>query len=102
MLQALLKHIFFCKFLQYSFFCKQSGSDILHEATTFRLDQRVRLCAEQEVDHELLSQLSMGDMRALDAKDHSVRLTSLYRRARQLSTPKKNLIDTSRPIPVLP
>ena len=58
------------------FFCKQSGSDTLHEA--FRLDPRVRQCAEQVVDHELLSQLSKGDMRALDAKDHSVglRLTS--------------------------
>jgi len=64
------------------FFCRQSGVDTLHEATTFKIDQRVRQCATQIGDHELLARLSMGDMRALDVKYHSKCLMSLYNRAK--------------------
>ena len=64
------------------FFCRLSGVDTLHEATTFKIDQRVRQCATQIGDHELLARLSMGDMRALDAKYHSKCLMSLYNRAK--------------------
>ncbi|KAK3870103.1 hypothetical protein Pcinc_024634 [Petrolisthes cinctipes] len=67
---------------QSCFFCRQPGVETLHDATTFKLDQRVRQCATQIGDHELLTRLSMGDMRALDAKYHSKCLMFLYNSAK--------------------
>ena len=60
------------------FSCGIPGVGTLYEATTFQTDQRVWQCATQIGDHKLLARLSMGDMRALDAKYHSKCLISLY------------------------
>ena len=43
----------------------------MHEAATFQIDKRVRACAVQLEDTELLAKLSTGDMVALEAKYHS-------------------------------
>ena len=67
---------------QSCFFCRQPGVETLDEAIIFKLDQRVRQCATQIGDHQLLARLSVGDMRALDAKYHSKCLMSLYNRAK--------------------
>ena len=37
------------------FFCRQSGVNTLHEATTFTIGQRVRKCEKQLGDYELLA-----------------------------------------------
>ena len=53
------------------FFCGKSGTETLHEVATFQVDTRVRKCAAQVGDNELMARLSMGDMVALEAKYHS-------------------------------
>ena len=53
------------------FFCGKSGTETLHEVATFQVDTRVRKCAAQVGDNELMARLSMGDMVVLEAKYHS-------------------------------
>ena len=50
--------------------------------TTYQVDTRVRKCASQVGDNELLARLSMDDMVALEAKYHSKCLLALYYRAK--------------------
>ena len=64
------------------FFCGESGTEILHGVATYQVDTRVRKCAAQVGDNELLARLSMGDMVALEAKYHSKCLLALYYRAK--------------------
>ena len=64
------------------FFCGKSGTETLHEVATFQVDTRVRKCAAQVGDNELMAKLSMGDMVALEAKYHSKCLLALYYRAK--------------------
>ena len=64
------------------FFCGKSGTETLHEVATFQVDTRVRKCAAQVGDNELMARLSMGDMVALEAKYHSKCLLALYYRAK--------------------
>ena len=64
------------------FFCGESGTETLHGVATYRVDTRVRKCAAQVGDNELLARLSMGDMVALEAKYHSKCLLALYYRAK--------------------
>uniref|UniRef100_UPI00358DDC4D uncharacterized protein n=1 Tax=Myxine glutinosa TaxID=7769 RepID=UPI00358DDC4D len=53
------------------FLCEDvSTSEPLREASTFRLDSRVRRCALDLQDERLLAKLSAGDMVAQDAKYH--------------------------------
>ena len=57
--------------------CKVSES--LHHASTFGLDARVRQCALQLQDQNLLAKLSAGDLIAMErAKYHNQCLISLY------------------------
>lgn len=67
------------------FFCGKpaKASESLHRASTFDLDARVRQCALQIQDQNLLAKLSTGDLIALEAKYHVQCLVSLYNRARQ-------------------
>ena len=54
------------------FFCgKSSGTEDIHEAATFQINNRVWACATLLEDTKLLSQLSAGDMVALEAKHHT-------------------------------
>ena len=64
------------------FFCGESGTETLHGVATYQVDTRVRKCAVQVGDNELLARLSMGDMVALEAKYHSKCLLALYYRAK--------------------
>ena len=64
------------------FFCGESGTETLHGVATYQVDTRVRKCAAQVGDNELLARLSMGDMVALEAKYHSKCLLALYYRAK--------------------
>ena len=54
----------------------------LHEASTFRIDTRVRQCALNLQDEKLLAKLSHGDMIAIEAKYHSHCLAALYNKDR--------------------
>ena len=68
--------------LDLCFFCNEpAGTTNLHKASTHKLDMKVRRCALQLEDRELLAKLSAGDMIALEAKYHC--LTTLYNKARQ-------------------
>ena len=64
------------------FFCGESGTETLHGVATYQVDTRVRKCAAQVGDNELLARLSMGDMVALEAKYHYKCLLALYYRAK--------------------
>ena len=64
------------------FFCGESGIETLPGVSTYQVDTRVRKCAAQVGDNELLARLSMGDMVALEAKYHSKCLLALYYRAK--------------------
>ena len=68
------------------FFCS-NGSDEghLHEVCTFQLDYRVRKCAHDLQDDELLAKLSAGDLIALEAKYHAKCLAGLYNKCRSLN-----------------
>ena len=55
----------------------------MHEASTHQLDMKVRRCALQLEDRELLAKLSALDMIALEAKYHLNCLATLYNKARQ-------------------
>ena len=75
------------------FFCRQSaGTDILHQASTYQIDHRVRESAELVEDSLLLARHNMRDMVALvvlDAQYHAKCLLDLYNRARKVSTNEK-------------
>ena len=66
-----------------------SDEGTLHEARTLGLDYKVRKCAEDLQDRNLLAKLASGDMVAIDAMYHRNCLTSLYRRAEKLSTAQR-------------
>ncbi len=55
----------------------------------FGLDARVRECALQLQDQNLLAKLSTGDLIALEAKYHVQCLVSLYNKARQTKGPEE-------------
>ena len=64
------------------FLCEDaSTSESLREASTFRLDSRVRRCALELQDERQLAKLSAGDMVTQDAKYHPRCLVSLYNKA---------------------
>ena len=69
---------------QECFFCEKAGQEKLHEASTFRIDRRVRECVGLLKDDKLLAKLSVGDMVALEVKYHQTCLVRLYNRARKL------------------
>ena len=68
---------------QECFFCEKAGQEILHKASTFKIDRRVRECAGLLKDDKLLAELSFGDMVALEVKYHQTCLVRLYSRARK-------------------
>ena len=77
------------------FFCeKVSATEPLHEASTFRLDSRVRQCALDLQDQRLLAKLSAGDMVAQEAKYHAPCLASLYNKAAALQEQADDDDDT--------
>ncbi len=59
-----------------------AGSDVLHRACTQDIDVKVRKCAMELGNTDLLAKLAPGDMVALEAKYHIKFLTNLYNRAR--------------------
>ena len=63
-------------------------TELLHHASTFDLDARVRKYTLQLQDESLLAKLSTGDLIALEAKYHGRCLVSLCNRARQKREPK--------------
>ena len=70
--------------LDLCFFCNEpAGTTNLHEASTHKLDMKVRRCALQLEDRKLPAKLSAGGMIALEAKYHRNCLTTLYNKARQ-------------------
>ena len=71
-------HCFFCDKIE-------TSKDKLHNASTFKMDNRVRTCALQLQDESLLAKLSAGDMVAQDAVYHSSCLVALYNKADRLS-----------------
>ena len=76
------------------FLCEDASmSEPIREASTFRLDSRVRRCALELQDERLLAKLSAGDMVAQDAKYHPRCLVSLYNKATSLQDKQK--IDTT-------
>lgn len=65
------------------FLCNEpAGSATLHRACTQDIDVKVRKCAIELEDADLLAKLAPGDMVALEAKYHTKCLTKLYNRAR--------------------
>ena len=65
-------------------FCNYpTGSDSLHNASTYDVDTNVRRAALDAGDTALLAKLAAGDMIAIEAKYHQNCLCSLYNRARQ-------------------
>ena len=64
------------------FFCGQSNG-VLHRASPFKVDKKVRQCTIILEDNVLLSKLSMGDMIAQDSVYHSKCLLTLYRNSSQ-------------------
>ena len=78
------------------FFCGEaSGNSGMYEAATFQIDKRVRSCAVQLEDTELLAKLSTGDMVTLEAKYHSKCLVGLYNRARMIKSEGGNIDETN-------
>ena len=69
-------------------FCNKSGtpSNPLHNASTADLDTKVRKCAINLQDQNLLAKLSRGDVVAIDMKYHAICLTSLYNRDRAMTS----------------
>ena len=64
------------------FFCSQQETkEKLCEVCTFQVDYRVRKCAHDLQDENLLAKLSAGDLIAQEAKYHAKCLTNLYNRA---------------------
>ncbi len=78
------------------FFCgEKAGSEGLHNACTYDIDEKVRNCALEVEDTALLAKLVPGDMISLEAKYHHRCLTSLYNRARtsKIAATKKDSDD---------
>lgn len=73
------------------FFCsKPETKEKLREVCTFDLDYRVRKCAHDLQDEELLAKLSTRDLIALEAKYHARCLTNLYNKARAIGSQDQN------------
>ena len=65
-------------------FCgKPAGTNVLHDVSTFQVDQRVRESVTLVEDTSLLGKLSNGNMIALEAKYHKC-LLDLYSSARKI------------------
>lgn len=68
------------------FFCDEKEgfipSNKLWQVRTFEVDARVRQCAAELQDADLLAKLAKGDMIAVEAHYHSGCLISLYNRAK--------------------
>ena len=69
---------------QLCLFCEKPATRFqsLHEASTFELDHRIRLCALNLKDEKLLSKLSAGDLISIEAKYHLQCLRTFYNRDR--------------------
>ena len=69
---------------QLCLFCEKPATRFqsLHEASTFELDRRIRLCALNLQDEKLLSKLSAGDLISIEAKYHLQCLRTFYNRDR--------------------
>lgn len=66
------------------FFCDEpDNASNLHCASTFEIDAKVRRCAIELEDSNILTKLAAGDMVAIEAKYHARCLASLYNRCRQ-------------------
>ena len=65
-------------------FCEGPATNTkpLHQVATFEIDARVRECAANLQDHNLITKLSEGDLIALGAAYHTQCLVSLYNRDR--------------------
>ena len=61
------------------FFCSQQETkEKLREVCTFQVDYRVRKCAHDLQDENLLAKLSAGDLFVQEAKYHAKCLTNMY------------------------
>lgn len=79
------------------FFCdKPAGGVLLHDVSTFGLDERVRKCALKLEDMPLLAKLSAGDLIAQEAKYHTQCLVSLYNKARGVKLSEETDTDIDR------
>ena len=68
-------------------FCEEpAGHTCLHEASTFDIDSRVRNCAHELQDTELLAKLAPGDMRASEPKYHAKCIVCLYNKVSRVDT----------------
>ncbi|XP_072047118.1 uncharacterized protein [Amphiura filiformis] len=69
------------------FFCSkpETKTDKLHEVSTFQVDFRVRKCAQQLEDENMLAKLAAGpDLIAIEAKYRAGCLVTLYNRAARI------------------
>ena len=62
--------------------CDGPGAKPIHQAMTFRLDAKIRHCAEVLNDRLLLAKLAGGDLIAIEFTYHVKCLVDLYRRAK--------------------
>lgn len=77
-----------CVFDPKCIFCNKTAheSGLLHDVTTFKLNDKVKECANKLCDERLLAKLSAAsDMMALSAKYHTKCLAQLYNRVRALN-----------------
>ena len=80
-----------CEAPDVCFFCDEHiPGETLHDASTFKLDARVRECALKLQDTTLLAKLSPGDLVAQSAKYHAKCLVGLYNAVRvlEMDSPK--------------
>ena len=81
------------------FFCRQiAGPEGLRQASTFKLDRRLRACALLLEDTDMLAKLSSGDVVALEVKYHAKCLTSYYNRARKVKAAESKDEERTRRI----
>jgi hypothetical protein len=80
------------EYMPLCFFCdKPEGpGDSLHDASTFRIDFRVKEAIFELQDMDLLTKVSSSDLIALEAKYHSKCLVALYNRLRTARESQSN------------
>lgn len=63
-------------------FCgKGNENNKLHTASSAKIDEHVRIHAQNILDREIMAKLSSGDMTAIDARYHDICLASFYNKS---------------------
>lgn len=76
------------------FFCREAAGSVgLHEATTFQLDPRVRLCLLILEGMDLLTKLNAGNMVTQEGKYTRKYLLNLWEKGQTMNTQQKDLLS---------